>query len=98
MNVVGQSEGVKETKAPSKPPERWGVSSAAFYAYHRLKPVRIALSQGGDLVGTLIGVDKFDLVLELDDRTAILVPKHAVRWIKGTQRIIQRNQGKGDQP
>jgi len=75
-------EGAVAQKTPPKPPERWGLSSSAFYAAHRKRQVRVVFPDNKYLVGTLIGVDKFDLVLECENQTTRLVPKHAVRWIE----------------
>lgn len=73
-------------RPPAKPPSTWGVSSAAFYAYHRLKPVRVVALDGTAITGLLIGVDTYDLILERGDKTAILIPKHAVKVITGEEK------------
>lgn len=79
MSETNPSE--KRPNKTLKPPSTWGVSSAAFYAYHRLKPVRVVTLDNKAITGSLIGVDTFDIILEMQDKTAILIPKHSVKYI-----------------
>ncbi len=63
-----------------RPLEDWGTSAAQFYADVENKIIAIHLRDGQVLTGELVGVDKFDLVLEREAGKRALIPKHAIEW------------------
>ncbi len=69
-------------KQQSKPPEKWGTSAAAFYADCEGKTIHIHLDTGGMLTGMLLGVDRWDIVIQREDETRVLIPKHAIASIE----------------
>jgi sRNA-binding regulator protein Hfq len=72
----------------TKPPQHWGTSAAAFYADYEGKPVTIHLQTGETLSGALLGVDRYDIVLERGSTqlttsdTRVLIPKHAIVYVE----------------
>ena len=70
--------------------DKWGASAARFYARCEGEEVAIHLLTGDKLVGTLTGVDKYDVFIERDD-AVILIAKHAIAWIEpGVQDVVTR--------
>ena len=65
-----------------KPPQHWGTSAAAFYADCEDEQINIHVETGQTLSGVLLGVDRYDLILERDDGAKVLIPKHAVVLIE----------------
>lgn len=72
-----------------RPLEDWGTSAAQFYADVEGEIIAIHLRGGVVLTGELVGVDKFDLVLEREGGRRALVPKHAIEWME----LAQEKQG-----
>lgn len=71
-------------------PLKWGTSAARFYARCEGEELAAHLITGEVLMGVLLGVDKYDIVLERDSVT-ILVAKHAIAWLEpGPQETISR--------
>ena len=71
----------KEFAAPKDPPNRWGTSSARFYALHEGESIRVHFENGEILTGILVGLDLFDVFIERDG-IIHLITKHAVAWIE----------------
>ena len=64
----------------------WGAKEAAFYADHEDEAITIHLRGGETLRGWLVGVDQYNLTIELEaDKGAVadkvLVMKHAIDYI-----------------
>lgn len=65
-----------------KPPEHWGTSAAQFYADCEGETIDIHLETGQVLTGRLLGVDRYDIVLERSEGKRALIPKHAIVYIE----------------
>ena len=72
---------VKEPAAPKGPPNRWGTSSARFYATHEGESIRVHFENGEVITGILMGLDLFDIFIERGG-IILLITKHAVAWIE----------------
>ena len=60
----------------------WGKKACEFYAGSQGQTVTVALVTGKALVGTLIGVDTYDLVIRQDKTSLeLLVPKGNVLYV-----------------
>ena len=68
--------------APKKPRARWGTSTASFYADYEGKTITVHLVMGDELRGVLVGVDTYDIFVEREGETTVLVAKHAISWIE----------------
>ncbi len=71
----------KESTVPKGPPNRWGTSSARFFARLEGELIRVHFENGEVLTGSLMGLDLFDLFIEREGITR-LIAKHAVAWIE----------------
>lgn len=68
--------------APDQPPLRWGTSAAAFYARLEDEVVTVHFLDAAypPLCGRLVGVDQYDVFLEVVGATR-LICKHAIRSV-----------------
>ena len=68
---------------PERPPVRWGTSSATFYARLEDECVLVYFLEAADapLCGRLVGVDQYDIFLEVEGVTW-LIAKHAIRSVR----------------
>lgn len=71
-----------QAAAPDAPPLRWGTSAAAFYARLEDEAVTVHFQDAADppLCGRLVGVDQYDIFLEVAGVTR-LICKHAIRSV-----------------
>ena len=81
MTTPPPAKKAKEPAAPKGPPNRWGTSSARFFARLEGELIRVHFENGEVLTGSLMGLDLFDLFIEVDGVTR-LIAKHAVAWIE----------------
>lgn len=65
----------------SRKQKHGGLSAQAFYAACQGGTIQVVFADGKAFQGRLIGVDTYDLLLELKDKNTLLIPKHAVRYI-----------------
>lgn len=72
----------EEHKQQNAVPERWGTSSAAFFADMEGETINVHLRSGQALSGVLTGVDRYDIFLERSDGKVAMIPKHAIEWIE----------------
>jgi len=75
---------MSSNKTPARPPEHWGASAASFYADCEGKAITIHLESSTILTGVLLGIDRYDIILEVAGGEKILVPKHAIAYIELT--------------
>ena len=57
------------------------MSTAEFYAALQNKQITIALLDSKAYAGELVGVNRYDLIIELKDGRQMLIPKHAVKYV-----------------
>lgn len=65
-----------------KPREFWGIRAAEFYAELQGKNVLLTLVDGQQLVGELVGLDRFDVVLCNTSGRRVLLTKHSIRTVE----------------
>ncbi|MBN1810588.1 MAG: hypothetical protein JXA14_01990 [Anaerolineae bacterium] len=72
----------KAVKAPSKQPATvWGRRSHQFYAALENQKIRVATVNDRTIKGTLIGVDVYDLIVQLESGLEILLPKGNIVYV-----------------
>ncbi len=74
----------RNTQKPSRPPDIWGTSSAAFYAELEGEAIEVQLITGSRLTGLLSGIDRYDLFLEQAGGHEVLVSKGAIAFVQRT--------------
>ena len=81
MTTPPPAKKAKEPAAPKGPPNRWGTSSARFFARLEDELIRVHFENSEVLTGVLVGLDVFDIFIEREGIT-LLIAKHAVAWIE----------------
>ncbi|CAG1004365.1 hypothetical protein ANRL4_03439 [Anaerolineae bacterium] len=71
-------------QSAKKTPETWGTSSASFYARLEGESSTFQLVTGEQIVGILMGVDRYDVFIEQSDGIQILLAKGAIAWARQT--------------
>lgn len=69
-------------KKSATPPDHWGTSAAAFYADCEGETIEIHTETHEVLSGVLLGVDRYDVILKRDGGARVLIPKHAIVYIR----------------
>jgi len=70
------------------PSPYWGRDQAAFLADLRDTLVTVAFVGGKGLKGALVGADPYNVFVQVKlngTLTELMVPKHAIRYIHGTE-------------
>ena len=60
----------------------WGHDQGTFLAGLRDKPVAVCFLDGKGIKGTLVGVDPYNIFVQLSDKDVTIL-KHAIRYVHG---------------
>ena len=74
----------KQDKSPKEKRlgEIWGMTQARYLAGLQGRVITVAFLDGTGVRGTLTGVDTFDIFLERSNGQEIMIPKHAIKYLR----------------